>query len=104
MVGRRVGLAVIGTVLASEVIGCGASRPKPDPVRLSRLIAQANTRCGRHRPVRQAELDVIEKAAGYLPAGREIAKAHAQRRALETELGKLSSKGRFVPNSADFIG
>jgi hypothetical protein len=85
--------------------GCGSSKPKPDPVREKRLVAEANALCisirhSVHEPRTQqvqahrlAAVEVaLRAAAAYLPAGRSLDEAHAKRVALRRELSALIQK------------
>jgi hypothetical protein len=67
-------------------MSCGGTSPKPDPSRLARVVATTDSLCRRGSPVRQGQLDIVERAAEYLPAGQAFKKAHAERRALEPKL------------------
>lgn len=97
--------ALVGVIALS---GCGGSAPKPDPTRLARLVAEANSLCrGDRSLVRHARLEAIEKAAEYLPAGKKIKEAHAERRALEAKRRILRTSGGVVTGtvagSPDFV-
>jgi hypothetical protein len=108
------GLAVL-TVLS----GCGSSTSKPDPARVARLVAEANTLCGSlpHQTiigltpkvaVVRDRLAAISKslgqAAAYLPAGRALNEASARRRALTAEMHKpLTGSGGFLSGAPELI-
>jgi hypothetical protein len=79
--------------------GCGSSTPKPDPARVTRLVAEVNALCtaagrGRTREQEaaarriQPTLNALYDAAAYLPIGQALNEAHAKRRVLEHELPK----------------
>jgi hypothetical protein len=97
-------LFLAGGLAALVVLGgCGSSTPKPDPARVTRLVAEVNALCtaagsgsisSRTRQQEaaarriQPTLNALYDAAAYLPLGRALKEAHAKRRVLEHELPK----------------
>jgi len=85
--GVGVSVAIVLCIAGAAVgTGCGGASATPDASRLARLVASTDSLCRHGVRVRQGQLDVVERAADYLPAGQAIKKAHAERRALEPKI------------------
>jgi hypothetical protein len=101
------GTALFAGALAVLVClgGCGSSTAQPDPTRVAQLVAEARALCSRSalRADRVATPalealgahlqrieNALEKAAAYLPAGRALNEAHAERRIVTAELVRAS--------------
>lgn len=96
-------LLACGFAVLLALGGCGSSSPKRDPVKVARLVAEANALCtavgngsissrtkeqeAAARRI-QPTLNALYDAAAYLPIGRALNEAHAKRRVLEHELPK----------------
>jgi hypothetical protein len=98
MAGGRRFLAASGLSALVLLAGCGAGGPTADPTSVARLLAKANALCRssahRRRSIRDQERThagaeqiarALERADGYLPAGRALEDALATRKRLEAE-------------------
>jgi hypothetical protein len=87
-------------VISLLLVGCGSSKPKPDPVREARLVTEMNAFCTsrRHRVhhATQAQklevqhrlatlVKVLRKDAAYLPAGRSLNEALRKQQTVHRE-------------------
>jgi hypothetical protein len=111
---RRSRAASLSALAAAALLaGCGAAAPKPDPAREVRVVGEVNALCRQlSAPARGAnrspqltrrtqsirariadDLTEIGKTAVYLPAGRDLAEAHAARHKLEVEESKRAQTG-----------
>lgn len=109
--------ALIISLCASPLAGCGAAALRADPAEEARVVAEANAYCLKVRTLPPAsrhsarEIRVIQahfaglarelsQTAAYLPAGKDLNEAHAARRALTAEVSKRSRAG--LARSAEF--
>ncbi len=100
-------LFLVGVFAVVAVVsGCGSSTPERDPATVARLVAEGNALCEsvahRANPSRAAReqeavpgvqrtINALMKFAAYLPAGRDLIEAHAQRRAVTAEMLKMEN-------------
>jgi hypothetical protein len=109
----------VGLACASLVSGCGGSAPRRDPAREARVVAETNAFCQHvstlppvsrrsEQQIRaiQARFAALAKAvsmtAAYLPAGRDLNKAHAERRAVYADASKRFRAGLARPANFDY--
>lgn len=107
---RGSGVLLGGLSCAVLLASCGGSGPRKDPAAEERFISEANAFCYHIRTLPRlssqqharvaALVKEIDTASEYLPAGKDLSKAHAARRELFAEASKRAKAG--LARSADF--